>query len=291
MGIYTVMLTGDNEKTANAIAKQVGVDEVIAGVLPEGKEEAVRRFKEKGKVAMVGDGINDAPALASADIGIAIGAGTDVAIDCAEVVLMQSRLSDVPAAIALGRATLKNIRQNLFWAFVYNTIGIPVAAGALVAFGFELNPMLGAAAMSLSSFCVVSNALRLNLVDIFDPKKDRKRKSKATELDPAEEKTEEIAVTEEVPSEEKAEEAVSGTETPETAETETAPELIEKTFKISGMMCGHCEAHVKEALEAIPGISEAAASCLHDNAVVKMTEEVSEETVREAIEKAGYHLE
>lgn len=295
MGIYTVMLTGDNEKTANAIAKQVGVDEVIAGVLPEGKGEAVRRFKEKGKVAMIGDGINDAPALASADIGIAIGAGTDVAIDCAEVVLMQSRLSDVPAAIALGRATLKNIRQNLFWAFIYNIIGIPVAAGALVAFGFELNPMLGAAAMSLSSFCVVSNALRLNLVDIFDPKKDRKRKSKVAGPEPTacmeekvlpEEKPEDITaeISEEI-SEEKNEEAVS-----ETEETETAPELIEKTFKISGMMCGHCEAHVKEALEAIPGISEAAVSCLHDNAVVKMTEEVSEETIREAIEKAGYNL-
>ncbi len=282
MGIYTVMLTGDNEQTAKAIAKQVGVDEVIAGVLPEGKEEAVRRFKEKGKTAMVGDGINDAPALASADIGIAIGAGTDVAIDCADVVLMQSRLSDVPAAIALGRATLRNIRQNLFWAFIYNTIGIPVAAGAFVAFGLELNPMLGAAAMSLSSFCVVSNALRLNLADIFNPKKDRKRKNKVTGLEPEAE----------LPESEPAESAEIAGASEEISETEEQiPEIIEKTYKISGMMCGHCEAHVKEALEAIPGITEAAASCLYDNAVVKMTSEVPEEKIREAVEKAGYSLE
>ncbi|MBR5310793.1 MAG: HAD-IC family P-type ATPase [Oscillospiraceae bacterium] len=283
MGIYTVMLTGDNEQTAKAIADQVGVDEVIAGVLPEGKEEAVRRFREKGKTAMVGDGINDAPALASADIGIAIGAGTDVAIDCADVVLMQSRFSDVPAAIALGRATLRNIRQNLFWAFIYNSIGIPVAAGALVSFGFELNPMFGAAAMSLSSFCVVSNALRLNLVDIFDPKKDRKRKNKV-------EKTE-AALEEKNPPEEKPEE-VPVKETSEIPEKEeAAPEIIEKTFKISGMMCGHCEAHVKEALESIPGVIEASASCLYDNAAVKMSEEIPEETIREAVEKAGYKME
>lgn len=291
MGIYTVMLTGDNERTAKAIAEQVGVDEVIAGVLPEGKEEAVRRFKEKGKTAMVGDGINDAPALASADIGIAIGAGTDVAIDCADVVLMQSRLSDVPAAIALGRATLRNIRQNLFWAFIYNTIGIPVAAGALVSFGIELNPMLGAAAMSLSSFCVVSNALRLNLADIFNPKKDRKRKSVIVFSESAETEPAEPAE----PAEDKesaAENVIPGVPSePETEETEPAPEIIEKTYKISGMMCGHCEAHVKEALEAIPEITEAKASCLYDNAVVKMTSEVPEEKIREAIEKAGYKLE
>lgn len=301
MGIYTVMLTGDNERTANAIAGKVGVDEVIAGVLPEGKEEAVRRFKEKGKVAMVGDGINDAPALASADIGIAIGAGTDVAIDCADVVLMQSRLSDVPAAVALGRATLRNIRQNLFWAFIYNTIGIPVAAGALVSFGIELNPMLGAAAMSLSSFCVVSNALRLNLIDIFDPKKDRKRKSKIDFSETAEsaEITETVGAdiirpeeTGEIP---ETENVTAGNGPDRSEETESAEssetEIIEKTYKISGMMCGHCEAHVKEALEAIPEITEAVASCLYDNAVVKMTSEVPEETIREAVEKAGYHLE
>ncbi len=295
MGIHTVMLTGDNERTAEAIAKQVGVNEVIAGVLPEGKEEAVRRFKEKGKVAMVGDGINDAPALASADIGIAIGAGTDVAIDCADTVLMQSRLSDVPAAIRLGRATLRNIRQNLFWAFIYNVIGIPVAAGAFVSFGLELNPMLGAAAMSLSSFCVVSNALRLNLVDIFDPKHDRKRKSKieSGETVPSEilpeEKAEELPVTEEISETAEIPETEEVPKTPETEES--APEIIEKTYKISGMMCGHCEAHVKEALEAIPEITEATASCLYDNAVVKMKAEVPEETIREAIEKAGYKLE
>ena len=287
MGIYTVMLTGDNERTAKAIANQVGVEEVIAGVLPEGKEEAVLRFKEKGKVAMVGDGINDAPALAFADIGIAIGAGTDVAIDCADIVLMQSRLSDVPAAISLGRSTLRNIRQNLFWAFIYNTIGIPVAAGAFVAFGLELNPMLGAAAMSLSSFCVVSNALRLNLVDIFDPKKDKKRKSKIMEEEkltavngPDRSEMEKEEPIEEIPVSE-----------PETEPEETSQELIEKTYKISGMMCGHCEAHVKEALEAIPEIVEATASCLYDNVALKMSGEVPEEKIREAVEKAGYHLE
>ena len=329
MGIHTVMLTGDNERTAKAIAEKVGVEEVIAGVLPEGKEEAVRRFKEKGKVAMVGDGINDAPALASADIGIAIGAGTDVAIDCADVVLMQSRLSDVPAAVALGRATLRNIHQNLFWAFIYNTIGIPVAAGALVAFGIELNPMLGAAAMSLSSFCVVSNALRLNLIDIFDPKRDKKRKSKVTGLEPTAETAEIADVTvgaDIIRPEEPAETAENADVTvenvvpdvpsePETVESaEAAPEKcdnlghpsvtatpcdtspdrggnIEKTYKISGMMCAHCEGRVKEALEAIPEVTEAVPSCLYDNAVVKMTAEVPEEKIREAVEKAGYHLE
>ncbi len=283
MGIHTVMLTGDNERTAKAIASQVGVDEVIAGVLPEGKEEAVRRFAEKGKVTMVGDGINDAPALTSADIGIAIGAGTDVAIDCADIVLMQSRLSDVPAAIRLGRATLRNIHQNLFWAFVYNSIGIPLAAGAFVAFGLELNPMFGAAAMSLSSFCVVTNALRLNFVDIFSPKHDKKRKNNVTGLEPAAESTD-VTVGQ----------GLAPAEIPEnsdvSAEPETEPEIIEKTYKISGMMCAHCEAHVKEALEAIPEITEAKASCLYDNAVIKMTAEVPEEKIREAIEKAGYHL-
>lgn len=279
MGIYTVMLTGDNERTAKAIANEVGVDEVIAGVLPEGKEKAVLDFAEKGKTAMVGDGINDAPALASADIGIAIGAGTDVAIDCADIVLMQSRLSDVPAAIALGRATLRNIRQNLFWAFIYNSIGIPLAAGAFVAFGLELNPMFGAAAMSLSSFCVVTNALRLNLADIFNPKHDKKRKAVPVEAKPSEEKPEELTESAEAPFVPVSEEPV-----------ESAPEMIEKTYKISGMMCGHCEAHIKEALEAIPGVKEAAASCLNDSAAVKMTEEVSEEKIREAVEKAGYKL-
>ena len=273
MGIKTVMLTGDNERTAKAIAEQVGVDEVIAGVLPEGKEEAVLRFKNMGKTAMVGDGINDAPALASSDIGIAIGAGTDVAIDCADIVLMQSRLSDVPAAIALGRATLRNIRQNLFWAFIYNTIGIPLAAGAFIAaFGWELNPMFGAAAMSLSSFCVVTNALRLNFVNIFDSKKDKKIKTKYKEIQSEE-------------PEEKPEEAENLS-----IEEEPSEIVIEKTYGINGMMCGHCEAHVKEALEAIPGIIEVNASCLYDNAVIKMSEEIPDETIKEAVEKAGYSI-
>ena len=274
MGIKTVMLTGDNEKTANAIAKQVGVDEVIAGVLPEGKEEAVLRYKQQGKTAMVGDGINDAPALASADIGIAIGAGTDVAIDCADVVLMQSRLSDVPAAVALGRATLRNIRQNLFWAFIYNSIGIPLAAGAFIAsFGWEMNPMFGAAAMSLSSFCVVTNALRLNLFNIFDQKRDRNMKQKL-----AEETAEKNIIPKENPK-----------PAPEENPTEE-PQIIEKTYGIGGMMCGHCEAHVKEALEAIPGVIEVTASCLYDNAVMKMSKEIPEEAIKEAVEKAGYTL-
>ncbi len=299
MGIKTVMLTGDNERTAKAIAEQVGIDEVIAGVLPEGKEETVRRFKEEGKVIMVGDGINDAPALTAADIGMAIGAGTDVAIDCANVVLMQSRLSDVPAAISLGRATLRNIRQNLFWAFIYNSIGIPLAAGAFVSFGLEMNPMFGAAAMSLSSFCVVTNALRLNLIDIFDPKRDKKKKHKAAPVALATEEKEEP-----VPEacEETCETAKEQTETAEEVPAEVAkevseeiteekePELIEKTFGVSGMMCGHCEAHVKEALEEIEGVFEASPSFLYDKVVVKMTAEVSDEMIKEAVEKAGYSL-
>lgn len=293
MGIRTVMLTGDNERTANAIAQKVGVDEVIAGVLPEGKEEAVRRFKEKGKVVMVGDGINDAPALTSADIGIAIGAGTDVAIDCADIVLMQSRLSDVPAAIRLGRATLRNIHQNLFWAFIYNSIGIPLAAGAFIAaFGWELNPMFGAAAMSLSSFCVVTNALRLNFVDIHNPKHDKKRKSKVD--------SEVIVETEEILSEDE-EKAVVSEETVKTEiieepaeipeETaEEASEPIEKTYKVMGMMCGHCESHVKEAIEGITGVIEAKPSFLKDEVTVLMSEEIPEEAIKEAVEGAGYKM-
>ncbi len=282
MGIKTVMLTGDNERTAKAIAAQVGVDEVIAGVLPEGKEEAVRRFKEQGKTVMVGDGINDAPALTSADIGIAIGAGTDVAIDCADIVLMQSRLSDVPAAVRLGRATLRNIHQNLFWAFIYNSIGIPLAAGAFVSFGLELNPMFGAAAMSLSSFCVVTNALRLNFVDIFSPKHDKKRKLK--EAVPEEDPVPLPAEKEE----EKPSEAIEEPKEPD--EEQKEEQLTEKTYGVSGMMCAHCEAHVKEAIEAIEGVKEATASCLYDNVTVKMTGEVSEEAIKEAVEKAGYTL-
>ncbi len=280
MGIYTVMLTGDNEKTAKAIAEKVGVDEVIAGVLPEGKEKAVRRFKEFGRTVMVGDGINDAPALTSADLGIAIGAGTDVAIDSADVVLVNSRLSDVACAVALGRATLRNIKQNLFWAFIYNSIGIPVAAGALVSFGIELSPMLGAAAMSLSSFCVVTNALRLNFAKIGDEKQDKKRKA--------------VVITREIPAEapEIPEETVTelAAETAEEPVIEEPTEPAEKVYKISGMMCAHCEARVKEALEKIDGVTEAIPSLLYDNVTVKYTGSIDDETVAEAIKEAGYEV-
>lgn len=248
MGIRVVMLTGDNEKTAKAIGSQAGIDEVIAGVLPDGKESVIRRLKKQGKVAMVGDGINDAPALTRADTGIAIGAGTDIAIDAADVVLMKSRLTDVPAAIRLSRKTLKNIKENLFWAFIYNVIGIPLAAGIWIPiFGWQLNPMFGAAAMSLSSFCVVTNALRLNLFNVHDPAKDRKIKIKTQE-----EKTMEI------------------------------------TMKIEGMMCGHCEAAVKKALEAIPTVSEAAVSHETGTAVVTLKEETPFEVLKKAVEDKDY---
>lgn len=251
MGIQVVMLTGDNERTAKAIGRQAGVDQVIAGVLPDGKESVIRSLKEKGKVAMVGDGINDAPALTRADIGIAIGAGTDVAIDAADVVLMKSRLSDVPAAIRLSRATLKNIHENLFWAFFYNTIGIPLAAGLFIPiFGWKLNPMFGAAAMSLSSFCVVTNALRLNLFHLHDAGKDRKIKGKQKK----EKKT------------------------------------MTKTMKIEGMMCGHCEARVKKVLEALPEVSEAAVSHEAGTAVVTLAAEVSDEVLKKTVEDQDYKV-
>ena len=248
MGIHVVMLTGDNERTAKAIGAQAGVDEVIAGVLPDGKESVIRRLKQKGKVAMVGDGINDAPALTRADIGIAIGAGTDVAIDAADVVLMKSRLSDVPAAIRLSRATLRNIHQNLFWAFFYNTIGIPLAAGVFIPLGLTLNPMFGAAAMSLSSFCVVSNALRLNLFDLRNARKDEKRNVKHKE----------------------------------------EPKTMEKTLKIEGMMCEHCEARVKKALEALPEVEQAAVSHEAGTAVVTLKTEVSNDTLKKTVEDQDY---
>ena len=251
MGIHVVMLTGDNEKTAKAIGKQAGVDEVIAGVLPDGKESVVRKLAKKGKVAMVGDGINDAPALTRADIGIAIGAGTDIAIDAADVVLMKSRLSDVPAAIRLSRATLKNIHENLFWAFFYNIIGIPLAAGVWYPiFGWELNPMFGAAAMSLSSFCVVSNALRLNLFGMYDAKKDKKIKAKHHKKEEEKEMT--------------------------------------KTMKIEGMMCPHCEARVKKTLEKLPEVEEAVVSHVEGTAVVTLNAEVSNEVLKEAVEAQDY---
>ncbi len=295
MGIYTVMLTGDNEKTANAIGAQVGVDKVISGVLPEGKEKAVREFKAMGKTVMVGDGINDAPALTSADLGIAIGAGTDIAIDSADAVLMQSKLSDVPAAIALGRATLRNIHQNLFWAFIYNSIGIPVAAGALISFGIELSPMLGAAAMSLSSFCVVTNALRLNFAKIHDESKDRRKAPVVIAESPV--LTEEPTVLEEKESVLEGEQPVLSKETSEqvteieqVAEQSDESEINEKVYKIEGMMCAHCEARVKAALESIDGVIEATASCLYDNATVKFTGSIDDETVAKAIEEAGYKV-
>ena len=251
MGIHVVMLTGDNEKTARAIGRQAGVDEVIAGVLPEGKESVIRSLQKQGKVAMVGDGINDAPALTRADIGIAIGAGTDVAIDAADVVLMKSQLSDVPAAIRLSRATLRNIHENLFWAFFYNVIGIPLAAGVWIPiFGWTLNPMFGAAAMSLSSFCVVSNALRLNLFKLHDAGKDKKIKKKHHK----EETT------------------------------------MEKTMKIEGMMCGHCEAAVKKALEAVDGVASAEVSHTSGTAVVTLSKPVDSAVLKKAVEDKDYKV-
>lgn len=254
MGIRVVMLTGDNERTAKAIGAQAGVDEVIAGVLPDGKQKVVESLKEKGKVAMVGDGINDAPALTSADMGIAIGAGTDIAIDAADVVLMKSRLSDVPATIRLSRATLRNIHENLFWAFFYNAVGIPLAAGIWYPlFGWKLNPMFGAAAMSLSSFCVVTNALRLNWFKMYDTSKDKKKKRHDRK-----EKEEELMMT--------------------------------KTMKIEGMMCGHCEAAVKKALEALEGVETAEVSHEKGTAVVTMSVDVSDEMLKKTVEDKDYQV-
>ncbi len=262
MGIRVVMLTGDNQRTAEAIGRQAGVDQVIAGVLPDGKESVIRALSEKGKVAMVGDGINDAPALTRADTGIAIGAGTDVAIDAADVVLMNSRLSDVPAAIRLSRATLRNIHENLFWAFIYNVIGIPLAAGIFIPLGLTLNPMFGAAAMSLSSFCVVSNALRLNLFDLHSAKKDKP--IRAVELPPAP--------------------APRQTACPINTEVAT----MQKTIKIEGMMCGHCEATVKKALEALPQVQSAQVSHTAGTAVVTLSEAVDDAALTKAVEDKDY---
>ena len=251
MGIYVVMLTGDNERTAKAIGAQVGVNEVIAGVLPDGKESVIRTLKEKGKVAMVGDGMNDAPALTRADIGIAIGAGTDIAIDAADVVLMKSKLSDVPAAIRLSRATLKNIHENLFWAFIYNIIGIPLAAGMWIPIvGWELNPMFGAAAMSLSSFCVVSNALRLNFLKIYDSGRDKKVKK----------------------------------------EKNKEENKVKKTMRIEGMMCGHCEARVKKVLEALPEVEEAVVSHEAGTAVLTLSAEIMDDVLKKTIEDQDYKV-
>ena len=271
MGIRVVMLTGDNQRTADAIGRQAGVDEVIAGVLPDGKEAVIRRLQESGKVAMVGDGINDAPALTRADTGIAIGAGTDVAIDAADVVLMNSKLSDVPAAIRLSRATLRNIHENLFWAFIYNIIGIPLAAGVFIPLGLTLNPMFGAAAMSLSSFCVVSNALRLNLFDVHSTKHDRK-------VTPVSAPVASSAPVAEAPAEDK--ESNSNQEDP----------TMKKTLHVEGMMCGHCEARVKKALEALPEVSEAVVSHTDGTAIVTLSAEVSNETLKKAVEDQDYQV-
>ena len=255
MGLHVVMLTGDNERTARAIGRQAGVDEVIAGVLPEGKEQVIRSLQKRGKVAMVGDGINDAPALTRADMGIAIGAGTDIAIDAADVVLMKSRLSDVPAAIRLSRATLRNIHENLFWAFFYNVIGIPLAAGVWIPmFGWQMNPMFGAAAMSLSSFCVVTNALRLNLFRMHDGSKDR-------------------------PVRQRKQKTKKGKET-----------AMKKTMKIEGMMCGHCEAAVKKALEALEGVELAEVSHEAGTAEVTLNAPVADEILKKAVEEKDYQV-
>ena len=258
MGIQVVMLTGDNERTAQTIAKQAGVDHVVAGVLPDGKEAVIRKLKEHGKVAMVGDGINDAPALTRADLGIAIGAGTDVAIDAADVVLMKSRLSDVPAAIRLSRVTLRNIHQNLFWAFIYNTIGIPLAAGVFIPLGLTLNPMFGAAAMSLSSFCVVTNALRLNLFKLHDASRDKKRDLVSISLETAK------------------------------IQPKKEQEIMEKTLTIEGMMCTHCEARVKKALEALENVTQAQVSHEKGTAVVTLSADVPNDTLKQAVEAQDY---
>ena len=272
MGIRVVMLTGDNQRTADAIGRQAGVDEVIAGVLPDGKEAVIRRLQESGKVAMVGDGINDAPALTRADTGIAIGAGTDVAIDAADVVLMNSRLSDVPAAIRLSRATLRNIHENLFWAFIYNIIGIPLAAGVFIPFGLTLNPMFGAAAMSLSSFCVVSNALRLNLFDLHSTKHDRKPKSAALPAAPVQ------------PA------AAENTAEPVSAPVVKEDNAMKKTLNVEGMMCCHCEARVKKALEALPAVDEAVVSHEAGTAIVTLNAEVSDADLKKAVEDQDYKV-
>ena len=251
MGIRVVMLTGDNERTAKAVGKLAGVDEVIAGVLPDGKEKVVADLKKQGKVLMVGDGINDGPALTGADIGMAIGSGTDIAIDAADIVLMKSKLTDVPVAVRLSRKTLRNIHENLFWAFIYNVIGIPLAAGVWIPLlGWQLNPMFGAAAMSLSSFCVVTNALRLNFFDITNPRKDRKIKQKSKKDDNA----------------------------------------MTKTMKIDGMMCSHCEGRVKQCLEGLSQVSEADVSHEKGTAVVTLSADVSNDVLTKTVEDQGYKV-
>ena len=258
MGLRVVMLTGDNKRTAEAIGAQAGVDDVIANVLPDVKEKTVRGLKNTGKVIMVGDGINDAPALTSADIGIAIGAGTDIAMDAADVVLVNSKLSDVPAAIRLSRATFRNIKENLFWAFLYNAIGIPLAAGVFInVLGWKLNPMFGAASMSLSSFCVVSNALRLNFFRPYNSKHDGKRRNPKDKIQKNNERNE---------------------------------QTMEKTIKIEGMMCAHCEARVKKALEELPEVKSAQVSHENGSAVVTLEKEISDDKLRQTVEDQGYKV-
>ncbi len=271
---FQKMRTGDNERTAKAIGRQAGVDEVVAGVLPDGKESAIRALQEKGKVAMVGDGINDAPALTRADMGIAIGAGTDIAIDAADIVLMKSRLSDVPAAIRLSRATLRNIHENLFWAFIYNTIGIPLAAGIFIPlFGWQLNPMFGAAAMSLSSFCVVTNALRLNMLDIHSSKKDKPLKKKPSSHSKA---------------------ASAGTKASSQSNygqnNQKEDITMTKTMKIEGMMCGHCEAAVKKCLEAFEEVTEAVVSHESGTATISLNGDIPDEALKKAVEDKDYKV-
>ena len=302
MGIRVVMLTGDNERTARAIGAQAGVDEVIAGVLPDGKESVIRSLKEQGRVAMVGDGINDAPALTRADIGIAIGAGTDIAIDAADVVLMKSRLSDVPAAIRLSRATLRNIHENLFWAFFYNVVGIPLAAGLWYPiFGWKLNPMFGAAAMSLSSFCVVTNALRLNLFKMHDASKDHPMRKRAEQAaNKGGEKAENAgAVRMGAEDTRSIGQTANGNETvsKEMQKSENQKNNINmegitmtKTMNIEGMMCGHCEARVKKALEALAGVESAEVSHEKGTAVVSMSADVADDTLKEAVEAQDYKV-
>ena len=269
MGIEVVMLTGDNERTAEAIGAQAGVDQVIAGVLPDGKERVIRELQQRGKVAMVGDGINDAPALTRADMGIAIGAGADVALDAADVVLVKSSLSDVPAAIRLSRAVLRNIHENLFWAFIYNVIGIPIAAGVWYHwFGLKLNPMFGAAAMSLSSFCVVTNALRLNFVKVYSTKRDKNKNHKKNQN----QQDVQIVVDTDVMAEKQEEND------------------MEKVIEIKGMMCGHCEAHVKKALEALEGVASAEASHEKGTAVVQLSGSVDDAALKKAVEEEGYEV-
>ena len=285
-----MLLTGDNERTAKAVAASAGIDEVVAGVLPDGKERVVRELSASGSVAMVGDGINDAPALTRADLGIAIGAGTDVAIDAADVVLMRSNLSDLPAAIRLSRSVLRNIHENLFWAFFYNLLGIPLAAGVFIPiFGWELNPMFGAAAMSLSSFCVVMNALRLNFVKVHDPSHDRRRRPHKKSLRSCETDSCETAANGSC--EINVSNSAANTADSCNINTNNMEETnMKKTMKIEGMMCGHCEARVKKALEALDGVESAEVSHEKGTAIVTLKSDVANDSLKQAVEAQDYKV-